>query len=98
MLNVVEFRKREPHRGSMPQHLPADAVADVSELASRIVDMQSKAKGDICNAIVMLDVSAKHSRQLAKKVSDPTMKKTFELHISMIEELLQLAQELALKL
>jgi hypothetical protein len=82
----------------MPRHQPADAVADISELASRIADMQSKAKGDIRNAIVMLDDSAQHARQLARKVSDPTMKKTFELHISMIEELLQLAQELTLKL
>jgi hypothetical protein len=99
MLNVLEFRKRAPRAGgSKPQRPSVDVVPDFSELASRFTGLQSKARGDIHDAIQMLDLAAQHARQLASKTCDPAMRKAFERHISMIEQLLQLARSLALKL
>lgn len=99
MLDVLEFAKGAPRpRGSRLRRLPPDAPPDFSELASRFTGLQSQAKGDIRNAVLMLDLAAQHARQLARRVCDPTMKKTFEQHISTIEQLLQLARNLALKL
>jgi hypothetical protein len=99
MLDVVEFRKRAPcARGSRPRCLSAGGVPDFSELASRFTGLQSKARGDIHNAIQMLDLAAQHARQLARRTCDPVMRKAFERHIAMIEQLLQLARSMARKL
>jgi hypothetical protein len=99
MLNVVEFRKRAPRaRGSGPQCPPADAAPDSSKLASCLEGLRSKAKGDLHNAILMLDLAAQHARQIGKKIGDPALRKTFEEQISTIEQLLQLARDMARKL
>ncbi len=99
MPSILEFPKRALRaRGTRPRRLPADAAPDIAELASRLTGLQSKAKGDIRNAIFMLDLAAQHARQSAKGLCDPTMKQAFDQHISTIEQLLQLARNLALKL
>ena len=99
MLNVIEFRNRAPGaRGSGTQRPSAKVDAEFSELASSIIGLQSKAKGEIGNAILMLDLAAQHAREIAKRLSDPSAKKNFDEHISMIERLLDLAREMAFKL
>jgi hypothetical protein len=55
-------------------------------------------RGDIGNAILMLDLAAQHAREIAMRVSDPSAKKDFDEHISIIERLLELAREMAFKL
>ena len=99
MLNVLEFRKREP-RSSASTAPPSAASAniDIAALASRIIDLQSEAKGEIGNAVLMLDLAARHAREIAARLADPIARKNFDEHIAMIERLLQLAREAALKL
>src|SRR5665213_1954851 len=99
MLNVIEFRKRVSRSTASGVLRPAATMdADISELASRITGLQSQAKGEIGNAILMLDLAAQHAREIAARVSDTTVRKNFDEHISMIERLLQLAREMAFKL
>jgi hypothetical protein len=99
MLNIVEFRKRAPRaRGSRPQRLPVDSATDVSALASRLTRLQTKARGEIHDAILLLDLATLYAQQLAKRMLDPAVKKQFEENISHIEQLLQTAKDLALKL
>ena len=99
MLNVVYFRERAPRsRGSRLQHPPASIGADISEMASRIAGLQSKARREIHHAILMLDLAAQHARQIAKSICDPAARKNFDEHISTIEQLLQVARDMALKL
>ena len=57
-----------------------------------------EAKGEIGNAVLMLDLAAQHAREIAARLADPMARKNFDEHIAMIERLLQLAREMALKL
>jgi hypothetical protein len=99
MLNIIEFRKSAPGSpGAGRQLPPADVEAGIAELASCVTGLQSKARGDIGNAILMLDLAAQHAREIAMRVSDPSAKKDFDEHISIIERLLELAREMAFKL
>jgi hypothetical protein len=100
MLNVIDFRKKAPCSPDLSAQPPAaNANVDIAELASRIIGLQSRAKGEIGNsAILMLDLAAQHAREIAARISDPAAKKNFDEHISMIERLLRLAGEMTFKL
>jgi hypothetical protein len=45
----------------------------------------------------MLDLAARHAREIASRLTDPTARKNFDEHIATIERMLQLAREMALK-
>lgn len=99
MLNVMDFREVAPRAcASRLQRRPAGDGADISELASRIVSLQSQAKGEIDGAVLMLDLAAQHARQIEKWVCDPSARKDFDEYIAAIDRLLQIAKEAALKL
>jgi hypothetical protein len=97
MLNVIAFRK-SGSRGPGQQQSPANVEAGIAELASCVTGLQSKARGDIGNAILMLDLAAQHAREIAMRVPDPAAKKDFDEHVSIIERLIELAREMAVKL
>ena len=99
MLNVIDLQKRARRSVEAGTQRPAATTkADISELVSRITDLQSQAKGEIGNAVLMLDLAARHAREIAARIPDPTARKDFDEHISMIERLLQFAREMAFKL
>jgi hypothetical protein len=99
MLNVIRFREKASHPdGSRRRHPPANVDADISALALRIGNLQSKANGEIHSAILMLGLAAQHAREIANRMCDPTAKKNFEEHILLIEQLLELARDVAIKL
>ncbi len=98
MLNVLEFRKREPRFSrATAQPSAANTNIDIAALASRIMDLQSEARGEIANAVLMLALAAQHAREIASRLADPTTRRNFDEHIAMIERMLQLAREMALK-
>ena len=74
------------------------AGLDAFDLARRVTGLQAKAKEDIRQSILMLDLAAQHARQLATRLRDPTTKASFETHIETIEQLLQLARDMTVKL
>lgn len=99
MLNVIDFRdkvsrSREPAR----QSEPANADADIAELASRIVSLHSRARGEIDSAVLMLDLAAQHAREIEQRMCNQSARKDFDEHIATIERLLQIAREMTLKL
>jgi hypothetical protein len=99
MLNVLEFRKTESRSPeSTAQPLAANTNVDIAALASRITGLQLEAKGEIGNAVLMLDLAAQHAREIAARLMDPTARRNFDEHIATIERLLQLAREMAFKL
>jgi hypothetical protein len=99
MLNVLEFRKSAPRdRGTKPGRAPATPGADIAELASRVCDLQWKAKREIDRAVLMLEVAVQQARELAKRMHDPSVRKQFDENISMIEQQLRFTRGLALKL
>ena len=99
MLNIIEFRKSAPgSHGPRRQRPSEDVEAGIAELASCVAGLQSKARGDIGNAILMLDLAAQHARQIALRISDRSAKRDFDEHIAIIERLIELAREMAIKL
>jgi hypothetical protein len=98
MLNVVSFRERAPRARGSRQRPLANVDADISELASSVSSQQSKAREAIHHAILVLDLATQHARQIAKRMCDPTARKIFDEQISIIEQLLQIARDMALKL
>jgi hypothetical protein len=100
MLNVIRFRKRAPISAGPGRRRPPadeDVKADIAELSSRVTVLKSKARSEIGNAILMLDLAAQHAREIADRLSDPSAKECFDEHISIIERLLELARDMSLK-
>jgi len=97
MLNVVDFRERAQRSGEHERQ-PANADADIADLASRITSLHSRARGEIDSAVLMLDLAAQHAREIEKRMCGPLARNDFDEHIATIERLLQIAREMALKL
>ena len=91
MSNVVYVQER----ASRPT---GAANADISELVSRVIGLQTKVIRQIDNVILMLDLAAQHARQNAKRVRDPAVTDQFDERLSTVEQLLQFAREKAMKL
>lgn len=53
---------------------------------------------DVFRAILLLDLAAQQVRMLVKEVIDPSRRENFHAQIATIEQRLQLARDLALKL
>lgn len=97
MSNVVNLRVAQSRASTLPP--PSETFgADIADLVSRILGLQSKAKEEISHSILMLDIAAQHARQIAKQICDPAVKENFSAHVATIEQLLQLARGMALKL
>lgn len=97
MSNVVSFRVARSRASTLPPP-PETFDTNIAELVSRILGLQSKAKEDISHSILMLDLAAQHARQIARQICDPAMKQNFNAHVATIEQLLQIARDMALKL
>ena len=99
MLNLVNLReKASPSREPGQRSQPANADADIAELASRITSLHSQARGEIDSAILMLDLAAQHAREIEKRMCNQSAGKDFDEHVATIERLIQIAREMALKL
>lgn len=98
MSNVVSLRARrcEQISASLPPHLIEEA--DQAHLRSRIIDAQSKAREQVFRSILLLEIAAQHARQIVRRTDDPALNKSFSARVSIIEQLLQIAREMALKL
>ncbi|MEO8320160.1 MAG: hypothetical protein ABJA75_09245 [Bradyrhizobium sp.] len=94
MLNIVDFQEATIRRraSSSPR---AAAPVDILDISVEAVGLQSKAKDGICRAILMLDIAAQRAHQLAAYVPDPAAKQRLNAQIAIIEDLLQLAREMA---
>ena len=97
MLNVVKFRQKAGAANGM-LWVPADIDHDIAEGACGAASPQANAADEIRNAILMLDLDSQQARQIATRVRDPLVRKDFDERISIIEQLLQIARERALKL
>ena len=72
--------------------------ADQVQLRSRIIDAQSKAREQIFRSILLLDIAAQHARQIAKRTDDPALNKNLGAQVTIVEHLIQIARDMALKL
>ena len=94
VLNVVQFNEKAPHfRKTAPRTSPQSTFADIPGLVSRFIVLQSKARTELRDAILLLDLAVQRARRLGNIVRDPALKKHFDDELQTIEELLQLARD-----
>ena len=77
---------------------PNKISATVYEKVPEETTQQSLRKEDIFRAILLLDLAGQHARLLVKQIADPARRENFQTQIATIDQLLQLARDLALKL
>ena len=94
MSNVVSFRVAQP-RASRLRPPPESLDAGIAEMISRVTHLRSKAKDEIFQSILMLDIAAQHAREIARQIGDPAAKENLNAKIATIEQLLQLARDMA---
>ena len=71
---------------------------EIYALTPPVVGQQSPRKKDVYRGILLLDLAAQHLRLLVEQISDPSRRMDFDAQIATIEQLLQLARQMALKL
>jgi hypothetical protein len=99
VLNVVNFHEKASRfRKEATRRSPKGAAADIPSLISRVSGLRSKAKTELHDSILMLDLAVQQARQFGKIIRDPARKKRFEDELLTIEELLRLARDKTMEL
>ena len=98
MSNVVSLRARrcEQVSASLPPHLIEEA--DLDPTHRRIIELQSRAKQEILRSIFLLELAALHARQIAKRTNGSSSNSSLSAQVTIVEQLLQIARDMALKL
>jgi hypothetical protein len=98
MAQVINIEDAMFARAQPGSHSPEAYVAQYGRMPPLVTSEPSARREDVFRAILLLDLAAQHARLLVKQTSDPSQRETFEAQISTIEQLLQLARDMALKL
>jgi hypothetical protein len=97
MSNVVCLRA--DRRARAPAGLPPPHIEDADAFRyARIIGLQSKAKEEILRSIFLLELAAQHARQVAKRLDDPALNNNLGAQVAIVEQLLQIARGMALRL
>lgn len=98
MTQVINFQQlRLPSTASGPRS-PKKIGAHGKEAVSGEAYQRLPGKEDLFRAVLLLDVAAQQADVLVKHITDPSRRKNFEAQIAAIQQLLQLARDLTLKL
>lgn len=99
MPEVIRFREvryvRAASRPLAPEKFDAKAYRSANERVSSDVSRPPVSREDVRRAILLLDIAAQQARLLVKKISDPSRRENFEAQVVGIEQLLQLARQMA---
>ncbi|MBX9650984.1 MAG: hypothetical protein K2X57_28440 [Xanthobacteraceae bacterium] len=98
MAQVIRLEDAQFARAKAGSRSPNARVDQFGRAPPPVTGQQSARREDIFRAILLLDLAAQHARLLVKETSDPSRREIFEAQISTIEQLLQLARDMALKL
>ena len=99
MLNVVKFEEEAARfRKGVTRRSPEGTVADIPSLVSRFKYLESKAKRELSDVILLLDLAVRHARKLIGILDDPALEKLCKGDLLIIEELLQLARDMSREL
>jgi hypothetical protein len=97
--NVVEFHQKASRmRASAAGRAPEGSGADLPKLVERFNGLHSKARTQLRDVILLLDLAAQKTRRLARRFDDPALKKLIEEELLVVENLLQAARDKMLQL
>lgn len=98
MPNVVSLRAKRYARVSTGLPQPPHEETALDQTRCRIIGLQSKAKEEILRSIFLLELAAQYARQIAKRTDDPALNENLGAQVTIVEQLLQIARGMALKL
>jgi hypothetical protein len=88
---VIDFNERVA-RSRMPAMRRPEDSPDMVNLVARFRHLQSRARTEIHDAILLLDLAVQHTHRLMLTIGDTAVRKALEDDLHVIEELLQLAR------
>lgn len=98
MSEVIDIRHaRHSHIASERPALKT-VGANADGTLFRVAGQLSVSKDDVHRAILLLDIAAQQARLLVKEIADPSRRESFEAQIATIEQLLQIARDMASRL
>lgn len=97
MTNVIDFQTKPRHAFASARR-SAGAGPAIQERTSRVRGLHSQAKAEVYKSILLLDLAAQHAREIEARLTDPDVRRAFEVHVDAIEEAIQIARERALDL
>lgn len=77
---------------------PTAVGANAHGASCRVAGQPWVPKDDVHRAILLLGIAAQQARVLVREIADPCRRENFEAQIATIEQLLQIARDMASKL
>jgi hypothetical protein len=98
MAQVISMQDALSTRMKPGSFSPDAFSAKLHPKVAAVAFQQSATREDVYRAILLLDLAAQQMRVLLRNIADPSRKGDFEKQITAIEEAIQHARDLALKL
>lgn len=98
MSEVIDIRYARHSRAASEPNSPETIGANADGTSFGFAIQRSILKDDVQRAILLLDIAAQQARLLVREIADPSRRETFESKIAAIEQLLQIARDMASKL
>ena len=97
MTNVIDVQIN-PRRARTPAPRSGSAGLAIQDRTSQVRALHSRATAEVNKSILLLDLAAQHAREIQMRITDPDVRRAFEVHVDAIEEAIQIARERALDL
>jgi hypothetical protein len=97
MTNVIDFQTM-PRRARALAPRSGSAGLTVQGRTPPVRGLQSRVKVEVDKSIMLLDLAAQHAREIEARITDPELRRAFELHVDAIEQAIYIARERALDL
>jgi hypothetical protein len=95
---VINIQDARYSRAALEPLSPGKIGAEAHDMSLSVVSQRSISKDDVHRAILMLDIAAQQARLLVREIADPSRRENFGAQIATIEQLLQIARDMAAKL
>ena len=95
MSEVINIQEARYWRAAAESHLPKTIGAATVAVTRRISGQLSIVKEKVHRSILLLDLAAQQARLLVREISDPPRRVNLEAQITIIEQQLHIARQLA---
>jgi hypothetical protein len=97
MSEIIDIQNARYSRRAS-ERFPKTIGANADGTSFGVAIQRAILKDDIQRAILLLDIAAQQARMLVREIDDPSRRENFEAQLATIEQLLQIARDMASKL
>jgi hypothetical protein len=95
MSEVISIQDARYSRAALERPSPEKIGAKAGDTSFSVASQRSISKDDVHRAILLLDIAAQQARLLVREIADPSRRENFGAQIATIEQLLQIARQMA---